>query len=297
MHNHTQFREEIRPEITLIFLLDTPSCDSSWLQLMSINYSIPLLSPRNVNEDRCNVTAIYCELSKKINREYLSGFPKLRIISTPTTSLTHIDLKYCQENSIKVISLKDFPDEIKNFSATIEIGLWHLFNLARKTSAAAFSVADGYWNRNDFVGNTLKEKRIGILGFGRLGQAMAEICMVLGMHVLIYDIDSGKYKNLLAGITPVNSAENLFALSNFISIHVDDRQSNENLVDSKLLGQITKNGVFLINTSRGFVVNEEAINRPSNREQSRRYKPRLQEVPSFCYSERARPCIIAIDSN
>ena len=259
MHDQTQFREEIRSEIFLILFLDTPRCDSSWLQLMSKNYSIPLLYPHNVNGDKSNVSAIYCELSKKINREYLSSFPKLRIISTPTTSLTHIDLEYCHENSIKVISLKDFPDEIKHFSATIEIGLWHLLNLTRKTSAAAFSVVAENWNRNEFVGNTLREKSVGILGFGRLGQAMAEVCKILGMHVLIYDIDSEKYKNSLAGITPVNSAEDLFALSDFISVHVDDRPSNENLIDSKLLGQIKKNGVFLINTSRGFVVNEEAI--------------------------------------
>lgn len=242
----------------MILLIDQPKCGIDWLsqELTPLNQGLVFI---NQHFDNSKIVAIYSELSTKLDRAYLEQFPNLEVIATPTTSLTQLDLDFCMNESIKVISLKDFQKEISDFSATIEIAVWHLLELFRRVSSSVSSVRFGNWDRNEFVGVTLAHKSIGILGFGRLGRKMAKVCEAMGMRVFIYDIKQISKGILSDSYTLVDSIAELFSLCDAVSIHVDDRSTNRRLIDANVLASISSKGLMLINTSRGFVVDEEAV--------------------------------------
>jgi D-3-phosphoglycerate dehydrogenase len=259
MYSGLEFEQKICSERHLILLLDDPKCDPNWLLSITKDRKENLFLSNKEDFLVTDVTAIYCEFSQKLSGDYLSRFSNLTTIATPATSLTHIDLAYCELHSIDIISLKNFPEEIEQFTSTVEIALWHLLELLRSASSSVKSVNAGNWSRNDFIGTSLYGKRIGILGYGRLGKKMANVCSVFGAQVSIFDLNPHKAMNIKNEIRCLDSIEELFSFNEVVSIHIDDRPTNKNIINDGLLRNIPISGAHLINTSRGFLVDEDAI--------------------------------------
>jgi len=105
-----------------------------------------------------------------INEDILKKSKKLKVISTATTGSDHIDMVYAKSMGIKVFTLKEDKDLLQNLTPAAELSWALLMAVARKITAASKHVNSGLWNRDDFPGIMLKEKTLGIVGCGRLGQ-------------------------------------------------------------------------------------------------------------------------------
>jgi len=210
------------------------------------------------NSSNFETNIIVVRLSYHLDRVFLSKFPKLKLIVSPTTGLNHIDLSYCDQMGINVISLKGESDFLSQITATAELTFGLILSLVRNISASHRSViTKREWVRDEFKGRELQDMTLGILGFGRLGQKVAEYAEVFGMKVLANDPFVGtnifKEKKVTAC-----SKEFLFKESDILTVHVNYEFSNHNLVDCDDFN-IMKKGSYFVNTARGELINEEAL--------------------------------------
>jgi D-3-phosphoglycerate dehydrogenase len=129
-----------------------------------------------------------------------------------------------------------------------------LLALIRHIPAASQHVAAGGWDRNLFKGNNLSGKKLGILGFGRVGKQVAGYAKAFGMAVQACDPYSGEWMD---GVKQLTDAAQLFSQSDIISIHIP-AAGNDGFASAQLLGHL-KPHALLINTSRGSVWDETAV--------------------------------------
>ena len=192
-------------------------------------------------------------LNHNITREVLDD-SKCRFIICAVTGLDHIDLQACHDKNISIISLKGEFEFLKEIRATAEHTLGLLLALIRQTKRAAIHVEKGHWDRTRFQGSELYKKNVGVLGLGRLGKIMSEYYTVMGMNVFYYDIerqDGFKY-------VAVNSMEALFKEIDFLSIHLPYNETTHLIINETNLKEL-KPHVFVVNTSRGGVIDEDAM--------------------------------------
>ena len=225
----------------------------SSIQLLSDN-KFNVVNTANTDKIRNQVIAIGTKVSKPVTRNMMEKSPNLRFILTPTTGTDLIDKSFTTVKNIKIISLRDDPKLLKTFYSTREIFLWLLLSIMRNAHAGAISVDKGQWERSNFVGTNLHGKRIGILGFGRIGMQIANLMIGLGCTVYAYDNKLNLKK--IKGVNFVKSAGELINSVDILSINIDDADSNKSFINKKLLKNIGPDGIFMVNTARGFVVNE-----------------------------------------
>ena len=196
-----------------------------------------------------NVEYLHVRLKYFLGEKLLIHSKDLRVITTPTTGLNHIDCDYLRKNKINLLSLRNFQKEIKNITATAELTIGLILNLTRNISQAVNHVKNKKWNRKLFLGNDLFGKTLGIIGYGRVGKILARIAKSFKMNVLHYDIIKSRSNS---------SIINLCKLSDIISLHIDYNEKNYHFFDEKLLCLMKKNSL-LINTSRGEVLNHDHL--------------------------------------
>lgn len=236
-----------------LLLIESPILKSNF-NLLAENSSIQLYQ-NDSNIQPSDVNAIYSRLKYKLDCKFLKKYTNLRYIIMPTTGLTHIELDYCQNNNIDVLSLKGETKFLSTIYSTSELCWSLVLNLSRKTNVAINDVAENNWNRTAYNAVDLNEKIMGILGMGRLGKKCAEYASVFGMKVKFFDINksvevSSDYERV--------SLNNLFETSDFLSIHIEGCEKNRNFVNQSYL-KLMKKTSYLINTSRGMVINEEDL--------------------------------------
>ncbi|MER2497736.1 D-isomer specific 2-hydroxyacid dehydrogenase family protein [Vibrio neptunius] len=195
-------------------------------------------------------------LSHRLDKEILSCSNHLKYIVTNCTGLDHIDLDYCNENGIKVISLKGEIDFLRGIYATAELTWGLIIDSHRNISAAQNHVVDTLtWNRDLFFGQDLYGKSIGILGFGRIGEKICRYARAFGMNVFAYDPSPISEPE---GVVFLDSIEQLFNENiDIISIHINYSSENHHLISRALISKL--DSATIINTSRGAVVKEDDI--------------------------------------
>lgn len=217
-------------------------------------------SLRNIKmRNQKEVIALFTKVSREIDANLINKFPNLKYIGIPATGSDIIDTEFCTSKKIKVITLREneFKTTLNEFSSTSEIFLWHLLNLARNCYNASESVMHGEWKREKYIGTNIRNLNLGIVGLGRIGKQIATLGQALGMHISFFDTDiSIKHNNEWHKI---KSLEDLFANSNVISLNINAEKINQGLIDSNILRNIKRKPFYLINTSRGNVINERLI--------------------------------------
>ena len=183
----------------------------------------------------------YLEVTKKISkkaRESLDGI------------IDNIDLECANELGI---TIKVTPDVATQAVAELTIGL--MFDVLRKISFRDREIRKGNWNKE--MGYLFRDKKIGIVGLGRIGKTVANLSIALGAKVTATDInpDINWAKKNKVKIVKFND---IFKESNIISIHISSSPNNLSLIGKKELSQMKK-GSYLINLSRGGIVDEEAL--------------------------------------
>ena len=184
------------------------------------------------------------------NRKVIEGLPDLKLLITTGARNNSIDLKACAEFGVTVCGTAGFG----NPTAAIAVGLMleltrHIgFENARMKAGAPWQVT---------VGHDLDGKTLGVLGLGKLGQRVAGVAKSLGMKVIAWSQNLTPEKAKESG-TEYVSKEDLFRNADVISIHVVLSDRTRGLVRAKDLG-LMKKTAYLINTSRGPIVEEKAL--------------------------------------
>ena len=174
---------------------------------------------------------------------------KLKLIIRAGVGIDNIDVPYATKKGIVV---KNTPKASSDSVAELAIG--HMFALARFIAISNCTMRDGQWNKKKYEGIELGGKTLGIIGMGRIGRALAKKAEALGMKI-IYNDAFGKQNDLSYKFLEL---DNLLKSSDFISLHVPYDKEKGSLIRKEQF-DIMKDGVYLINCSRGKVVEEAAL--------------------------------------
>lgn len=189
-----------------------------------------------------------------LDRTKLDGALNLKVIGRAGTGLDNIDLEFCRERGIEVVYRPE-----ANIQAVVEYVFCLLGDALRPRQTLNRAVDQSTWNqlRADLVGSRqMNELTLGILGLGRIGKRVARVGASFGMRVLFNDLlDIPEHDRFGAEAV---SVETLFSTCDMVSLHVDGRESNRNFVRDGLLQRMKKDAL-LINTSRGFIVDNTAL--------------------------------------
>jgi D-3-phosphoglycerate dehydrogenase / 2-oxoglutarate reductase len=189
---------------------------------------------------------------EKITAPVVQASTKLRIMTKHGAGVDNIDVKTATARGVVVTSA---PGANSDAVADLTLGLF--LSLARTIPFADRSVREGKWPR--LAGLQLNEKTLGIIGLGQIGKKVAKRASGFDMRVLVYDVVQDEAFARQSGIRYVPLAE-LLAQSDFVSIHVPLIPSTHRLIGEREL-RLMKKDAFLVNISRGNIVDEEALYR------------------------------------
>ncbi len=197
--------------------------------------------------------AVIVRSRTKITKEVIELGKKLKVIGRAGVGLDNIDVKTAKERNIKVLNA---PEALSNAVAELTIGL--MISLARGIHKGHLHLRKGEWIKNQLLGTELYGKTLGIIGFGRIGRRVAKLAHALGMKILVYDIVKPEEEELRSVEAKLVSLDELLSSSDFVSLHVPATPETYHLINEEKLRKMKKDA-YLINTSRGSVVNEEDL--------------------------------------
>lgn len=222
-------------------------------ELLQTKGEVFMLEEGDINEVREllikeNIDTILCNPNQqtyKIDYSLLYN-TNVSLINTCSTGMNHIDVDYCKKEGIKIYSLTKDYDLINDLPSTSELAFGLLLDLMRNiTMSNNVTKRDRTWDYLPFVGQQMKDFKVGIVGYGRLGKMMAKYCRAFDAQVYIYDPYSDE--------SNVRELEDLFQICDAVSLHVHVSDETKYMIDYDLLSRNVK---FLVNTSRGEIVNE-----------------------------------------
>ena len=181
----------------------------------------------------------------KIDKELLEN-TNVTTINSCSTGLNHIDLDYCKKNSIEIQCHKNDYRLINQLPSTSELAFGLMLSLLRNIPKCNNHVSKYNWDYTQFMGRQIKDLKVGIIGYGRLGKMMEGYCRAFGAKTFIYD----PYVDV-----PQISLEQMFKECDVISLHVHVTDETKYMISKKLLG-LAKKDSYIINTARGEIVNE-----------------------------------------
>ncbi len=214
------------------------------------------LIPLEFNVANSEVEVIICRLGSILSNHYLKNFQNLKYIATITTGVDHIDHQYCQKKNIKIVSLRGHNKFLKSIRSTPELTWGLIIMLYRHLYEAVDFVKKGSgWRNNNFFGNELNGKIIGIVGYGRIGRQLAKYAVAFGMRVLVNDVkeiitDGKKIKN--------SSKKEICTKADVIVIAANANNESKAIINKSDIKAMNKNTV-VINASRGSLLDEYAL--------------------------------------
>lgn len=198
-----------------------------------------------------NFDAVVVRSATKIKKDVidreLGG--KLKLIIRAGVGTDNIDVKYAKENNIEVMNTPNASS-----ISVAELTIAHMLSIARFLNVSNFTMRQNQWNKKQYVGNELYGKTLGIVGMGRIGKEVAKRASSFGMEVIYYDAfcnsNCCEYKFV--------DFDTLLKESDFITLHVPyDKNKGPLIGRSEFV--VMKDGAYLINCSRGKVVDEESL--------------------------------------
>ena len=175
----------------------------------------------------------------------IESLPELKVISRCGSGTDNVDMAAAEKRSISVLNTPDGPT-----LAVAELTLGYALDLLRQITRMNRELGSGVWKKR--MGNTLKGKKLGIIGFGRIGKAVASIFAPLGVEVAFNDpmAESHTYRKL--------GVSDLLAWADILTFHCSKIGGECSLFTTEQL-RIMKPGSWVINASRGGIVNEDAL--------------------------------------
>ena len=197
-------------------------------------------------------TALCIFIDSHIGEAELARFPALTLIATRSTGFDHIDLVATKARGITVVTVPSYGE-----NTVAEFAFALLLSLSRRIPEAQASVRTGAFSPSGLRGFDLSGKKVGVIGCGHIGMHMIRMCNGFGMQVLGFETHPDEECARTNNFTYVSLPE-LLAQSDVISIHVPYNPHTHHLINKENVSTIKK-GAYLINTSRGAVVETDAL--------------------------------------
>jgi len=201
--------------------------------------------------------AVITLLTDKIDAELFSEVPGVKMYANYATGYDNIDIEAAKASNIVITNAPATLSTLSVAEHTIAL----MCSLAKRIVEADNFVRQGKykgWSPMNFIGTELSGKTLGIIGAGRIGEQTARFAKNLGLHIIYYDIKRNNTIEKECGAIYYNTVEEVLQKSDFVSLHVPLLSSTLHLINEERLAQM-KPTSFLINTSRGKVVEEEAL--------------------------------------
>jgi len=233
MDNHTL--EILRKEAEVIYLPDLPN--------------------RTLSGEIRTAHAVAVRGTTKIDHNLLEQARNLLVIAKHGVGYDKIDVKTATQKRIVVVNTPE-----ANYESVAEHNLGFMLSLSKNISNADRALRQGkFTRREDYIGVELKGKKLGIIGLGRIGSELAHKCKsAFNMHIIYYDPHLPEDKAGQPGYNKMEKMEDLLGESDYVVICVPLTMDTANLIGAKELA-LMKADAFLINSSRGGVVDETAL--------------------------------------
>lgn len=212
---------------------------------------LPVVVGEEIKGVESEIQYIICRLKIKWDQTTLSNFPALKILVTPTTGITHIDVAFCENNEIEILSLREHKSFLRNVRATIEFTIFLTLYVLRCGENAFRSLEKNEWSREGLKGREISGKKILFIGFGRVGSEVAKIISAFGGEVFYIDpqIEFSEFTKI--DISQINEIH-------FDIIYLTAAFTGETIVNQQILSEFPDESIF-INTARGELIDHFAL--------------------------------------
>ncbi|MBY9020409.1 MAG: hydroxyacid dehydrogenase [Candidatus Lokiarchaeota archaeon] len=204
-----------------------------------------------------NYDGIVIRSRTKLTSDVLENAKNLKAIGRAGVGLDNVDIKKAAELKIEVINTPDAPSV-----SVAELALGLMFTLARHISNADRTMHNGEWNKNQYLGYTLKGKKLGLIGFGNIAKELAKRAVALDMDVGVFSRFSKgqealeEAKNI--GCKIYSSIDELLQEVQIVSLHLPATAQTENTINDTNIKLMKKDSI-LINTARGKLIDDKAL--------------------------------------
>jgi D-3-phosphoglycerate dehydrogenase len=197
--------------------------------------------------------AILVRSATKVDADLLAHAARLRAVGRAGVGVDNVDVPAATKRGIVVANAPQ-----SNVITAAEHTMAMLLALARNIPQAHASLIGGAWDRSKFSGVELNEKTLGILGFGRIGQLVAQRARGFGMHVVAFDpfVSAERYREV--GVEKANSPEEVYAVADFLTLHLPSTPDTQGWLNAEVLAKC-KPGVRVLNVARGPLVVDEDL--------------------------------------
>jgi len=189
----------------------------------------------------------------KVTADLLAKAHSLKAIGRAGVGVDNVDVAAATKRGIVVANAPQ-----SNVVTAAEHTMALLLALARNVPQAHASLTAGKWERSQFSGVELYDKTLGILGFGRIGQLVAQRARGFGMRVLAFDpfVSAERYREL--GVEKAESSDEIYAQADFITLHLPKTPETENWLDAEAFAKM-RDGMRVLNVARGPLIDEAAL--------------------------------------
>ena len=223
------------------------------LKSKSIDYDIKTgLEPNELKSIIDHYDGILIRSATKLTADILENCSNLKVIGRAGVGVDNVDLDVATKNKILVMNTP-----LGNLEATAELTVGLMFSLYRHIHNANASTHEGKWEKAKFMGTELKGKTLGIVGFGNIGQRVAEICKVIGMQILT-NSNSASDEDLNNFGAKKVSTEDLISSSDVLSLHTKLNDQTKNMLNKESIATMKSSSV-IINCARGGLINESDL--------------------------------------
>jgi glyoxylate reductase len=195
--------------------------------------------------------AIVCLLTDRIDRAVIDSAPSLKVVANVAVGYNNIDVAYARSRGIVVTNTPDvLTESVADFTWAM------ILAITRRISEGERLVRSGHWKGwalDQLLGSELRGKQLGLIGVGRIGRAVAMRAPAFGMRVVY-----ASRRPIDLPVAEATSVDRVLNTSDVVSLHVPLTDETRHLIDKRALARM-KRSAYLINTSRGPVVDEEAL--------------------------------------
>lgn len=211
------------------------------------------LSPDELLREIPTYDALLVRSETKVTKAVLGVADKLKVVGRAGVGVDNIDVTAAKERGVAVVNAP-----LAATNAVAELTLAHMLALCRQVPRADATTKAGKWEKKALMGIELSGRTLGLIGVGRIGGRVAELCKAFGMKVVVYDpyVDASRAKEL--GVTKVETPAEVVQQADFVSVHVPLTPETKHLVNADLLAQ-AKPGAFFLNVARGGIIDEKAL--------------------------------------
>ena len=209
-------------------------------------------APEQLAADVADAEAIVVRSTTKVTAPLIQAATKLRVVARAGTGVDNVDVPAASARGIVVMNAPG-----ANSISVAELAVALMLALARHVPAADAAMKQGKWEKKKFLGEEVREKTLGLAGLGRIGQEVARRAASFDMRIIAHDPFISEDVAGDLGVELV-SLDDLFARSDFLSLHMPSTPTTKNIVNAERLAK-AKKGIRIINTARGDLIDESAL--------------------------------------